>query len=153
MDFKWNSPLNGVLTVSSFFVPAMSSNLLVRRWTAETYLICILLELCLMGYRLSPWLAIISWWGPYGASDVPDVIKLHTYPRFRFWLMTKSGGTYVDIWCQGRHWPSTALINWLLPIAMKKSIGEGLLIDTGRKFVTGHNKTGQFSVTDENDIL
>ena len=61
---------------------------------------------------LFSWLAIISRRGPYWADDVSDVINLHTWPLFRFWLMTESEGT----WC---HRPSSALINWLLPIMRK----------------------------------
>ena len=70
-------------------------------------------------HRLFSWLAIISQ-GPYWAGDVPDIINLHTCPRFRFWLMIESEGTYVDWWCQRRHRHFTGLSDWLsLPIMRK----------------------------------
>ena len=41
--------------------------------------------------------------------------------------MTESKGMYVDWWRQGRHRPSRALIDWLLPIMRKVYYGtEGL---------------------------
>ena len=86
-QWEWNAPFNNCIGL--YFVVH-----LMNEWGLK--------------YRLSSWLAIISQWGPYWASDV----RVHTCPRFRFRLMTE--GTYVDWWCQDHHWPSTALINWLL---------------------------------------
>ena len=68
---------------------------------------------------LFSWLAVISRWGPFWAGDVPDVITLHTCPRFQFWLMTTSEGTYIHWWRQRRHRPSTALVDQLLPTMRK----------------------------------
>ena len=62
---------------------------------------------------------MISQRGPYWGGNVPDVINLHTCPHFRFWLRTESEGKSVDWWCHGRYCPSTALIDWSLPIIRK----------------------------------
>ena len=63
-------------------------------------------------------LARISQWGSYWAGDVPDVINMHTCPRFWFWLLTKSESTYAHWW---HHQTIRALIDWLLPITRKIS--------------------------------
>ena len=76
--------------------------------------------------RLFSWLAIISWWRLYWTGDVPDVINLHTCPRFWSSIKTERKGTYADWWHQGHHRPiraRMALINWLLSQSWEFHLG------------------------------
>ena len=55
-------------------------------------------------------MAVLGWWRAWRhqSTYVPSL-----------WLMTESEAKYVDWWRQTHHRPSTALIDWLLPIKRK----------------------------------
>ena len=76
-------------------------------------------------YRLFSWLPIICRWGTYWASDIWCHQKGHVCNHF-YNSYIRALAFRSDWWRQGCHWPSTALIDWLMPI-MRKIYGWEIL--------------------------